>query len=131
MPPFKFFPKMTTPLPTFTFSTTASEVASALSSHITNKTVLITGITKGGIGFETARVIALQKPKLVILAGRTPSKNENAKSLIQAEVPNLDIRVLELDLGSFEKVRESAEVLKGWEWEGSCIDVLINNAAVM
>jgi short-subunit dehydrogenase len=122
---------MTTSLPEFGFATTAEEVASALSSQIAGKTVLITGISKGGLGFETARVIALQKPKLLILAGRNSTKSEETKSLIEKEAKGVEIKLLELDLGSFEAVRKSAETLKGWKWEGKGIDVLINNAAIL
>jgi NAD(P)-dependent dehydrogenase (short-subunit alcohol dehydrogenase family) len=122
---------MTTTLPKFGFSTTAKEVASALSSRITGKTILITGISKGGLGFETARVIALHKPKLLVLAGRNQSKNEEAKSLIEKEAKDVNIKLLKLDLGSFAAVRQSAENLKGWNWEGNGIDVVINNAAIM
>lgn len=122
---------MATSLPEFDFSTTAEGAASALSSRICGKTVLITGISLGGLGFETARVIALHKPRLLILAGRNASKNEESKSLIEAEVRGVEIKIIQLDLGSFEAVRKSAETLKSWEWEGNGIDILINNAAVM
>lgn len=124
-------PIMAIPLPTFVFSTTAEQAASDLSSRIVGKTVLITGISKGGLGFETARVIGVYKPKLLILAGRNASKNEESKSSIQAEAPDVQIKTLELDLGSFEAVRKSADTLKAWDWEVKGIDILINNAAVM
>ncbi|KAJ7159721.1 hypothetical protein C8R46DRAFT_1224292 [Mycena filopes] len=45
-------------LPTFSFTTTAEEVATALASEIKGKNVLITGTSLNGLGFETARVIA-------------------------------------------------------------------------
>ncbi|KAJ7484953.1 hypothetical protein B0H11DRAFT_2414003 [Mycena galericulata] len=45
-------------LPTFSFNTTAEEVATALAAEIQGKNVLITGTSINGIGFEAARVIA-------------------------------------------------------------------------
>ena len=122
---------MTATLPEFGFATTAEEAASTLSSQIMGKTILITGTSQGGLGFETGRVIALHKPKLLILAGRDPLKNKETKKLIEKEANDVNIKLLKLDLGSFEAVRKSAATLKGWNWHGKGIDVLINNAAVM
>jgi NAD(P)-dependent dehydrogenase (short-subunit alcohol dehydrogenase family) len=127
---------MTTSLPEFGFSTTAENAASALSSYINGKTVLVTGHSKGGLGFETARAIALQKPELLILAGRSTTKNEESKKLIEKDLVNkgvtgVEIKLLELDLGSFTAVRKSAERLNRWDWGSKGIDVVINNAAIM
>jgi NAD(P)-dependent dehydrogenase (short-subunit alcohol dehydrogenase family) len=91
---------------------------------------LVTGVTHGGLGFETARAIAHHEPKLVILAGRSPKNTEEAAALIEKEVPSVKTKTLILDLGSFEAVRDAAARLNGWDLPGG-IDVLINNAAVM
>ncbi|KAJ7897637.1 hypothetical protein B0H14DRAFT_2557633 [Mycena olivaceomarginata] len=55
-------------LPTFSFSTTAEEVATALGDRISGKNVLITGTSINGLGFETARAIA-KHANLVIITG--------------------------------------------------------------
>ena len=54
--------------------TTANEVAKHYAPRIEGKTVLITGVSPGGLGAEAAAAIAVQKPKLLILAGRSPDK---------------------------------------------------------
>jgi NAD(P)-dependent dehydrogenase (short-subunit alcohol dehydrogenase family) len=117
-------------IPEFGFKTTAEEAASALSSHIKGKTVLVTGISKGGLGFETARVIALHQPKLLILAGRTPASNDEVAQLIKKESPEVAIKTLQLDLASFAAVRKSAKEVNNWPAD-IAIDILINNAGIM
>jgi NAD(P)-dependent dehydrogenase (short-subunit alcohol dehydrogenase family) len=91
-------------------------------------------VTHGGLGFESARAIAQCEPQLLILAGRSKDKNEEAKRLIEEEVKEnggkVEIKTLILDLGSFEKVREAVGVVEAWGLDGG-IDVLINNAAIM
>lgn len=117
-------------LPTFGSATEATEAANALAPYIKGKTVLITGVSKGGLGFEAARAIAYHEPKLLILSGRSDDKNKEAEGLIKAEVPSANIRLLKLDLGSFATVRESAKFVESWD-KSEVIDVLINNAATM
>ncbi|KAF2104818.1 putative retinol dehydrogenase 12 [Rhizodiscina lignyota] len=114
----------------FGFHTTAEEAATALSSHIRGRTVLVTGPSLGGIGFETARSIALQNPKVVILAGRSISKLEDAEREIKKSAPNTPTRLLELDLSSLSKVRQAAEEFNNCT-DIPKLDVLIANAAVM
>ncbi|KAF2427732.1 short-chain dehydrogenase [Tothia fuscella] len=113
----------------FKFETTANKAAEALSTNIKGKTVLITGATIGGLGFETARAISHHSPKLLILAGRNSKNNDDAKAALLKESPDVEVRTLLLDLGSFAKVREAAEVVRGWD-EGLVVDVLVNNAAI-
>lgn len=87
-------------------------------------------MTIGGLGFETARALSHHEPKLLILAGRSAKNNDEAKNAILKESPNVNIKTLVLDLGSFEKIREAAKEVEGWD-DSIVIDVLINNAAVM
>lgn len=115
-------------LPTFGVDTTAAEAASALAPWIKDRTVLITGTSLGGLGYEAVRTIAHQSPRLLILAGRNPANNEAAASAIRSEVPDAKIRLLTLDLGSFTTVRSAAEECLSWGVE---LDVLVNNAAIM
>jgi NAD(P)-dependent dehydrogenase (short-subunit alcohol dehydrogenase family) len=103
---------------------------SLLGHRLTPTTVLITGVTYGGLGFEAARAIAHHEPKLLILAGRSPKNNEDAASRITKEVPDVKTKTFTLDLGSFKTVRDAAKELNSWDLEGG-LDIVINNAAIM
>jgi NAD(P)-dependent dehydrogenase (short-subunit alcohol dehydrogenase family) len=92
---------------------------------LTGTAVLITG-GYSGLGFETARSMAL-KGADVIIAGRSAEKLADAARELN-ELTGRDITTLTLDLGSLQSVRDSAaEALKRFEK----IDLLINNAGVM
>jgi NAD(P)-dependent dehydrogenase (short-subunit alcohol dehydrogenase family) len=114
----------------FGFETTGEEAASALSSHIQGKTIIITGVSPKSLGYETARVIALQKPKLLVLAGRSSSKLQQVEKDLKEAAPGVSIRQLILDLGSQAAVRKAAEEVNGWK-DVPTIDVLLNNAGIM
>ncbi|KAI0031069.1 NAD-P-binding protein [Vararia minispora EC-137] len=106
---------------------TGESAAKALASDIKGKTVIVTGVSPGGFGAETARILALVGAK-VVLAGRSLSKIQAAAQAIKEEVPNAELKQLILDLGSQKAVREAAaEVLK---YDGP-VDVVILNAGVM
>ena len=63
------------PIPVeFGFHSTSDEVAKHYAPQIKGKTLLITGVSPNGLGAEAAAAIAQQKPKLLILAGRSPDK---------------------------------------------------------
>ena len=110
--------------------TTADEVVKELSDEITNKVVLTTGVSPGGLGAFFNQHIAPAKPALLILAGRNPSKNqETAESLSKAH-PDVPVRTLRLDLESLQQVREAAATVNGWS-DVAHIDVLVNNAGIM
>lgn len=114
--------------PSFNATTAAEEVAAALASSIAGKTVLITGVTPGGLGAYFAKVVAAHQPKLLILAGRTVAKIAETAAGIQAAHPDVATRSLELDLSSQAQVRKAAAEVLSWS---EPIDVLVNNAAVM
>lgn len=61
-------------MPTFNVHSTAEEVAAAFSAQIAGKIILVTGVSKGGLGEETVRVIAQHSPRLIVLAGRSKAK---------------------------------------------------------
>lgn len=92
--------------------------------------MLVTGVTPGGLGCETARSIALQEPKLLIIAGRSISKLQDAEDTIKKSSPQAYVRQLVLDLGSFATVRKAAVEVNGWT-DVPAIDVVINNAGIM
>ncbi|OAG05458.1 NAD(P)-binding protein [Paraphaeosphaeria sporulosa] len=115
---------------TFGWGTTGEEATAAFAQHIAGRTILITGVTPGGLGLETARVIALRDPKLVILAGRSTEKLQQAEEDVKKAAPNVSVRQLVLDLGSLKATRIAAEEVNNWS-DVPSIDVVINNAGIM
>ncbi len=93
---------------------------------LSGKTALVTG-ANGGLGLETARALAAHGAK-VLIAARNQEKASAAVADIRAGLPDADLEVIPLDLGSLDSVREaSAAVLAANE----TIDLLINNAGLM
>ncbi|KAI4153955.1 MAG: hypothetical protein LQ340_001973 [Diploschistes diacapsis] len=130
------FPPKTTHAPTvdptmtYTKETTGAEVASNLSPHIRNKTVLVTGVSPKGLGAEFLSTIAAHAPGLLILAGRTTSKCRQTAQALASVRPSVKTRVLELDLASQKSVRGAADEVNGWT-DVPAIDVLVLNAGIM
>jgi len=116
--------------PSFGAHTTAEEVANIYTTEVANKTILITGVSPNGLGLYTATVLATHSPALLILAARSISALEAAKTAIHNVAPDCPIRLLVLDLSSLEKVREAALEVVAWN-DVPMIDVLINNAGIM
>ena len=114
--------------PDWNASTTAEEVAAALSTSISGKTVLVTGVLPGGLGEHFVKVVLVHRPKLLILADLSgPKFFEFAKEL-EATHPDVAIRTLEIDLSSQAEIRKAAAKVLSWS---EPIDVLVNNAGVM
>ncbi|KAL8286366.1 hypothetical protein RQP46_004383 [Phenoliferia psychrophenolica] len=103
----------------------ADDFATKLHPSIEGKVVLLTGPSLGGIGFEAARVIAKHGASLVILAGRSQVKLDEAYAAIQADAPSAKLRTLLIDLCDLTSVRRAAETVMSYEER---IDVLLNNA---
>lgn len=97
---------------------------------ITNRenTVLITGPSESGVGAQTAIFIAVAKPALIILAGRTLSKIQPVIDQISKESPGVPTKFVELDLASNASVRKAAAEVKTLT---NKLDILINNAGIM
>ncbi|KAJ6263970.1 LOW QUALITY PROTEIN: hypothetical protein Dda_0108 [Drechslerella dactyloides] len=108
-------------------STTSDEVAAAFSSHIKDKTVLVTGISPDGLGLDFCRAIAGHSPKLIILAARNPSKIAAAQEYLLSLHPSVALKPLVLDLCSLRSVRAAAADINQTV---PCVDVLVNNAAM-
>jgi NAD(P)-dependent dehydrogenase (short-subunit alcohol dehydrogenase family) len=90
------------------------------------RTVVVTG-ANGGLGLETAKVLAA-KGAHVVMAARDQAKAQRAVEVITAETPAASLEVVELDLASQRSVRTAAEeVLAAHDH----VDVLVNNAGVM
>ncbi|KAJ7453656.1 NAD-P-binding protein [Mycena galericulata] len=110
--------------PTFSFETTADEVATAFSEEIKGKNVLITGTSINGLGYETARVIA-KYANVVIVTGYNADRLKLTEQAIKKEIPNAKIRPLNLDLSSLASVRKAAEEVNAFP---EPLHVLIHNA---
>ncbi|KUJ08195.1 putative short-chain dehydrogenase [Mollisia scopiformis] len=119
-----------TTYPEFSESTESLEVAKKFAGEIQERTILVTGVNRGGIGFSTAQAFASQSPSTLIIAGRTPSRIQDCIDALKQEYPEVNYRALKLDLSSQKAVREAAAELLSWT-DVPTIDILINNAAVM
>ncbi|TFK78018.1 NAD(P)-binding protein, partial [Polyporus arcularius HHB13444] len=97
-------------------------------SYIAGKTILVTGVTPGGLGAHFAQVVAAHQPKLLILAGRSGPKVAETARALEAAYPGVATRTLELDLGSQAQIRKAAAEVLSWP---EPIDVLVNNAGIM
>jgi NAD(P)-dependent dehydrogenase (short-subunit alcohol dehydrogenase family) len=92
----------------------------------TGKTFLITGANTG-LGYQTALELA-KKKALVIVAGRNPSKINQAILDLKKEVPAAKLEAGIVDLSDLESVKNFAEDINK---KHQRLDVLINNAGVM
>ncbi|MGW4099984.1 SDR family NAD(P)-dependent oxidoreductase [Mycobacterium sp. NPDC004974] len=90
------------------------------------RTAVVTGANTG-LGLETAKALAA-KGAHVVLAVRNLDKGEAAVEWISRSVPQADLELQRLDLGSLASVREAAAEIKA---KHDTIDLLINNAGVM
>ncbi|KAJ7063883.1 NAD-P-binding protein [Mycena amicta] len=114
-------------LPQFSVTSTADDVASALSSEIAGKNVLVTGTSLNGIGFETARAIA-KYANLVIITGYNAERLKLAEDALRAEGGSATIRPLLMDLSSLADVRRAASEVLGYP---EPLHALIHNAAAV
>ncbi|EXJ81521.1 hypothetical protein A1O1_07585 [Capronia coronata CBS 617.96] len=114
----------------FDGKTDASTVATAFASGIKDRTIVITGVNKRGIGFATAQALASQSPRCLILTGRSATKVQECIDALSSEYPNIDYRLLQVDLSAQESVRKGASAVLGWA-DVPTIDLVINNAGVM
>jgi NAD(P)-dependent dehydrogenase (short-subunit alcohol dehydrogenase family) len=92
----------------------------------TGRVAIVTG-SNTGLGYDTARILAVRGAH-VVLAVRDTEKGKAAAARIIGASPRADVTVQPLDLGSLQAIRTSAEELKA---AYPRIDLLINNAGVM
>jgi NAD(P)-dependent dehydrogenase (short-subunit alcohol dehydrogenase family) len=90
------------------------------------RTAVVTGAS-GGLGLETARVLAA-RGATVVLACRDTAKAGWAAGQIRAQAGRASVRVVPLDLAVLASVREAAEEIRAASVH---LDLLINNAGVM
>ena len=114
----------------FDRSTRAIEVAAAFPQAIKDRTILITGVNKLGIGYTTAEAFASQSPRCLVLAGRSKDKIQECIDSLHSRYPVVDIRPLVVDLSSQKSVRSAATEVLGWT-DVPSIDMVINNAGIM
>ncbi|KAL1213768.1 Short-chain dehydrogenase TIC 32 B [Cardamine amara subsp. amara] len=104
---------------------TAEQVTQYSFFPCSNLTAIITGGTSG-IGAETARVLAKRRVR-VVMAVRDMKKAEIVKERIVREIPEADIKLLEIDLSSLSSVaRFCCQFLS----QDLPLNILINNAGV-
>jgi NAD(P)-dependent dehydrogenase (short-subunit alcohol dehydrogenase family) len=88
--------------------------------------IVVTG-ANSGLGKEATKRLAAAGAT-VVMAVRSPSKGEAARTEIEAEVPGARLEVRQLDLAELASVREfAARIVAG----GAPVHVLVNNAGVM
>ncbi len=92
----------------------------------TGRAAVVTG-ANGGLGLETARALAAAGAT-VVMAARNQDKAAVAMDEIRERVPEAELELVALDLGSQASVREAAEKILA---EHDVLDLLVNNAGVM
>ncbi|KAI1384514.1 NAD(P)-binding protein [Hypoxylon trugodes] len=111
-------------------NTTSDELIKDFGNEIKGKIILVTGVTPGGLGAVYAEFVSKGQPALIILASRNLENLEKVVEKINATSPGVKTRLLQLDLGSFVRVREAADAVNSWD-DVPKIDVVVNNAGLM
>lgn len=110
--------------------TSATAVTAAFPSSVIGKTIIITGVSPDSLGLATALAFASQKPKQLILTGRSEDNVQSSIKSLRSEYPNVQYHALIMDLASQASVRTAAAKVN--DDDGiSAIDILVNNAGVM
>ena len=133
----------------FNEKTEGIEAAKAFAGAIHGKTIIVTGVNRGGIGFTTAEAFvgilitylkfglhmlmeiqASQSPAHLIITGRNQTKLLESIEIMRKQFPAVDYRSLKLDLSSQRAVKSSAAEVLSWS-DIPTIDIVVNNAGVM
>src|SRR4051812_36545259 len=131
----------------FNAQTEALEVARVFADGIHGKTVIVTGVNRGGVGFATVEAFvgavlnlyliqklihiqASQSPAHIIIAGRNPSKIQECINALKVDFPDVDYRPLQINLSSQASVRTAAAELLSWS-DVPTVDILVNSAGIM
>ncbi|OKL63569.1 hypothetical protein UA08_01923 [Talaromyces atroroseus] len=97
--------------PEFNDQTEALEVARVFADAIRGKTVLVTGVNRGGIGFATAEAF-------------------DSIDELKLKFPSVDYRPLVINLSSQQAVRTAAAELLSWP-DVPTLDIIVNSAGIM
>src|SRR5215471_1480948 len=108
----------------FGFESTAAQVAAGV--DLGGKTAVVTG-GSGGLGAETARVLA-SRGAHVVIGARDVAKGEKVAAEIRSASPKAAVEVGALELGSLPRVRAFASATLA---KHPAIHLLVNNAGVM
>ncbi|KAK3445269.1 short-chain dehydrogenase TIC 32 B, chloroplastic isoform X1 [Eucalyptus grandis] len=108
----------------FGSATTAEQVTEGIDAS--DVTAIVTG-GGSGIGFETARVLALRRAHVIIAARNMDAANE-AKRLILNDDGDARVDVLKLDLCSMKSIRAFVNDFIALDLP---LNILINNAGIM
>ncbi len=108
----------------FDADTTTDDVIAGI--DLTGKLAVVTGAS-AGLGIETSRALAAAGAR-VIMAVRDTAKGERAAAQIRDSVPDAQLEIRELDLGSLASVRAFGAKFRA---DYSSLDLLINNAGIM
>ncbi|EFC44931.1 predicted protein [Naegleria gruberi] len=99
------------------------------SADLRGKTVVVTGALKGGLGFETAKVLYELGAHVVLAVLDEKKGNESMSEIVRKNLigsGSLDVMVVDLsDLASVKKFTENFKA------KYDKIDILLNNAGVM
>ncbi|KAH9866270.1 hypothetical protein J1614_008836 [Plenodomus biglobosus] len=114
--------------PEWNHETGGLEVAKAFADQIRGKNVLITGVSPESIGSAIALSIASQVPNLLILASRTRTKLEEVTGLIKNAHPQVNVKIVMLDLMSQASIKKAAAEVASLT---DRLDLVINNAGIM
>ena len=96
----------------------------AMASNLHDKTIAITG-ANSGIGFETARELALRGASVHLLC-RNEARGTEALAKIREEAPDALVKLWVVDVSSFQSIDRFVET-----FDVEKLDVLINNAGVL
>jgi NAD(P)-dependent dehydrogenase (short-subunit alcohol dehydrogenase family) len=107
------------PVSGFGFDSTAEEVTAGL--DLSGMTALVTG-SNSGIGYETARVLALRGARVICAARNAEKAQATAASI------NGDTTTSVFDLADFDSIAAACELLRA---EAAPIDMLVLNAGIM
>ncbi|KAL7908080.1 NAD(P)-binding protein [Trichoderma velutinum] len=121
---------MATSHPEFSRETEGLDVAKAFPDRIRNKTIIVTGANRNGVGFYTLQAFASQSPACLILAGRNVNRIQECIDALKQEYPDINYRALKVDLSSQQSVRAAAAEVLAWS-DVPAIDILVNSAGVM
>lgn len=92
---------------------------------LSGQTVLVTG-ANSGIGFQSARLYVKHKAR-VIFGVRNVEKGESAAQKIREEFQSAEIKVMKVDMESFEAIKTFVEELDRAE---SRVDIAVLNAGI-
>ncbi|KAL5379791.1 hypothetical protein DPSP01_008261 [Paraphaeosphaeria sporulosa] len=116
--------------PEWGFNTTAQTVAAAFPDAIKNRTILITGVNRSGLGYATAAALASQSPSTIIITGRSQAKLDESLTSLRPNYPSVTFKPLLVDLSSQASVRTAAATVQSWA-DTPALDIVINNAGIM